>query len=142
MNAKKAVEYGFADVVLYEDEKKTDAKPDNDPGEGDEDMSTQKGEENGAEEEKASPRLMQAGHLYSTRLMGQAIMNRIMDSLPTDAIPAAESDGRKATEEPVEEGGISIDQTNTTAVVIGMDGKTADGRVPFAILEKQLEFLR
>lgn len=142
MNAKKAVEYGFADVVLYEDEKKTDAKPDNDPGEGDEDMSTQKGEDSGAEEEKASPQLMQAGHLYSTRRMGQAILNRIMDSLPKDAIPAAESDGRKATEEPVEEGGISIDQTDTTAVLIGMDGKTADGRVPFAILEKQLEFLR
>ena len=142
MNAKKAVEYGFADVVLYEDEKKTDAKPDNDPGEGDEDMSTQKGEDNEAEEEKASPLLMQAGHLYSTRLMGQAIMNRIMDSLPKDAIPAAESDGSNTSEEPAGEGGVTIDQTDATAVVIGMDGKTVDGRVPFVILEKQLEFLR
>ena len=29
-----------------------------------------------------------------------------------------------------------------TAPVIGMDGKTADGAMPFAILEKQLEFLK
>ena len=142
MNAKKAVEYGFADVVLYEDAKKTDAKPENDPNEGDEDISTQKGEDSDAEEEKISPQLMQAGHLYSTRLMGQAILNRIMDSLPKDAIPAAEADGSKASEKPPEDGVIIDDQTDTTTVVIGMDGKTADGSMPFAILEKQLEFLR
>ena len=34
-------------------------------------------------------------------------------------------------------------EDNTKALpVIGMDGRTADGSVPFAILEKQLEFLK
>ena len=137
MNAKKAVEYGFADEILYEDTKKTDAGS----GVDDEDVKTQKGEDHGTEE-KPAPQLMQVGHLYSTRLMGQTILNRIMDSLPEDAVPAADSDGSKAPEESPEDGVIIDDHTDTAMVVIGMDGKTADGSVPFAILEKQLEFLR
>lgn len=138
MNAKKAVEYGFADEILYEDVKKADAGPEED----DEDISTQEGEDHGAEKEKPAPQLMQAGHLYSTRRMGQTIINRIMDSLPEDAAPAADCDGRKASEKFPEDGVKTCDHPDATAVVIGMDGKTADGSVPFAILEKQLEFLR
>ena len=99
-------------------------------------------EDSETKEEKTSPQLMQEGHLYSTRLMGRAIINRIMDSLPEGADPAAKGDGSKASEKPPEDGVIIEDQTDTTTVVIGMDGKTADGSMPFAILEKQLEFLR
>ena len=142
MNAKKAVEYGFADVVLFEDANKTDANPENDPNEDDQEFSTQKGEGSDTEEEKTSPQLMQEGHLYSTRLMGRAIINRIMDSLPEGAADAAKGDGSKASEKLPEDGVKIDDQTDATTVVIGMDGRTADGSMPFAILEKQLEFLR
>ena len=141
MNAKKAVEYGFADVVLFEDAKKSDANPENDPNEDDQEFSTQKGEDNDTEE-KTSPQLKQEGHLYSTRLMGRAIINRIMDSLPEGAANAAKGDGSKASEKLPEDGVKTDDQTDATTVVIGMDGRTADGSMPFAILEKQLEFLR
>lgn len=142
MNAKKAVEYGFADVVLFEDAKKTDANPENDSNEDDQEFSTQKGEDSDTEEEKMSPQLKQEGHLYSTRLMGRAIINRIMDSLPEGADPAAKGDGSKASEKPPEDGVKIDDQNDATTVVIGMDGRTADGSMPFAILKKQLEFLR
>ena len=124
MNAKKAVEYGFADVVLFEDEKKTDANPENNPNEDDQEFSTQKGEDSDTEE-KMSPQLKQEGHLYSTRLMGRAIINRIMDSLPEGADPAAKGDGSKASEKLPEDGVKIDDQTDATTVVIGMDGRTA-----------------
>ena len=142
MNAKKAVEYGFADVVLFEDANKTDANPENDPNEDDKELSTQKGEDSETKKKKTLPQLMQEGHLYSTRLMGRAIINRIMDSLPEGADSSIKGDGNKASEKPPEEGVMLDDQTDTTTVVIGMDGRTADGSMPFAILEKQLEFLR
>ena len=141
MNAKKAVEYGFADVVLFEDANKTDANPENDPNEDDQEFSTQKGEDSDTEE-KTSPQLKQEGHLYSTRLMGRAIINRIMDSLPEGADSSIKGDGNNVSEKPPEDGLMLDDQTDTTTVVIGMDGRTADGSMPFAILEKQLEFLR
>ena len=142
MNAKKAVEYGFADVVLYEDEKKADVSSKEDTDEEGEDISTKKEEDRDAEEEKTAPQLMQVGHLYSTRRMGQTIINRIMDSLPEGAAYAAESDDSKTEEKSPEDGVKTCDHTHATDMVIGMDGKTADGSVPFAILEKQLEFLR
>ncbi|MDO4734862.1 MAG: Clp protease ClpP [Lachnospiraceae bacterium] len=142
MNAKKAVEYGFADVVLFEDAKTTYANPENDPNEDDKELSTQKGEDSETKEEKTLPQLMQEGHLYSTRLMGRAIINRIMDSLPEGAYSSIKGDGNNVSEKPPEDGLMLDDQTDTTTVVIGMDGRTADGSMPFAILEKQLEFLR
>ncbi len=97
MNAKKAVELGFADVVLYEN------KPEPDK-EGDE------------PDEKGDPVTVEA-RLYSSRLMDQAILNRLR---VTDTVED------KTPDKPV----------------IGMDGKTEDGAVPYQILMNQLDFLK
>ena len=147
MNAKKALELGFADEVLY-DEKKPEKEPEEDPKEA-EDPETEEGEDGDGEEEKKPFKLQQAGVLYSSRLMGQAILNRIMGSIPeADAgDPTDDGDGTQA--EPAEDGvtkqAPEKEEPTEEAVkdpVIGMDGKTADGAMPFAILEKQLEYLK
>ena len=96
MNAKKAVELGFADEVLFE------------AGEpGPEEGSGPKEEIAAAAEAK----------MYSTRLMDQAILNRL--GISDVAEP-------KAREEPL----------------IGMDGRTKDGAMPYEILMNQLDFLK
>ena len=87
INAKKAVELGFADEVLYEGRDEESEEP-----------------EDGAVSVEAL--------LFSTRVLDRAILNRL-----------------GVTEQP-------------SAPVIGMDGKTEDGSVPFQILIDQLEFLR
>ncbi len=106
MNAKKAVELGFADVVLYEN-KKPDPEPD--PDEEEEDDDPEKKEDGPVLEAK----------MYSSRMMDRAILNRLCVS---EAAEEAETE----PEDPV----------------IGMDGKTENGAMPFQILMNQLEFLR
>lgn len=98
MNAKKAVELGFADVVLYENK---EPEPDSEGGDPPED---------------GKPVAVEA-RLYSSRLMDQAILNRLR---VTDTAEG------KPPDKPV----------------IGMDGKTEDGAVPYQILMNQLDFLR
>ena len=90
LNAKKAVELGFADEVLYDGKKPEEAE---EPAEDD-----------------AEPIEAQ---LYSVRVMDMAILDRL-----------------GAGEKP------------PAAPVIGMDGKTDDGAVPYQILMNQLDFLR
>ena len=93
LNAKKAVELGFADEVLYDGR-----KPD---------------EDKDPEKEDALPAEAQ---LFSTRVMDMAILDRLGIT--------------SGTEEP------------PSALVIGMDGKTKEGAMPFEILKNQLDFLR
>lgn len=93
LNAKKAVELGFADEVLYDGK-----KPEED------------------EEPEKEDTLPVEAQLFSTRVMDMAILDRLGVT--------------KDTEEP------------PSAPVIGMDGKTEDGAVPYQILRNQLDFLR
>ena len=93
LNAKKAVELGFADEVLYDGKKP---------------------EEN--EEPEKEDALPVEAQLFSTRVMDMAILDRL--GVTND------------TEEP------------PSVPVIGMDGKTEDGAVPYQILRNQLDFLR
>jgi ATP-dependent Clp protease protease subunit len=93
MNAKKAVELGFADEVLF-----ADGGPDPEP------------------EEKDAAVTAEA-EMYSSRMMDQAILNRLGVSGAVQP---------RAREEPM----------------IGMDGKTEDGAMPYELLRKQLEFLK
>ena len=93
MNAKKAVELGFADEVLF-----AEGEPDPEP-EGEDAAATAEAE------------------MYSSRMMDQAILNRLGVS---DAVQP------RAREEPV----------------IGMNGKTRDGAMPYEILKTQLDFLK
>ncbi len=97
MNAKKAVELGFADVVLYENKPEPDSEGDEHSDHGD-------------------PVKLEA-RLYSSRLMDQAILNRLrVKDIAEEKSP--------------------------DVLTIGMDGKTADGAVPYQILMNQLDFLR
>ena len=104
MNAKKALDLGFCDEILYEAKKEEPAE-----------------EEDGvpAEPDESSPVL--EAQLYSTRQMGLNILNRLRENAPA------------ATEPP---------DTIPPAPVIGLDGKTEDGAVPYQILRDKLEFLK
>lgn len=171
LNAKKAVELGFADDILF-------STPKDNKGE----------KENEADQQAPEARL------YSTRLMGQSILNRLgcaaKDSVesaevcgeaegPSDDIqPAAESvtgmfeeaigehsaDPDEAETQPApDEQGASDEPGDTPAVpdkeiastdsppadtptknqiVIGLDGKTPDGAMPYQILRDKLEWLK
>ena len=93
LNAKKAVELGLADEILYDGK-----KPEED------------------EEPEKEDALPVEAQLFSTRVMDMAILDRL--GVTND------------TEEP------------PSAPVIGMDGRTAEGAMPFEILKNQLDFLR
>ena len=95
LNAKKAVELGFADEVLYDGK-----KPEED-------------ENDGKEKEDIVPVEAQ---LFSTRVMDMAILDRL--GVTNDA------------------------EEQPSAPVIGLDGKTEDGAVPYQILRDKLDFLR
>lgn len=98
MNAKKALELGFCDEILFE------AK----------DPNTQ--EE--TPEDDAKPHL--TAQLFSSRIMDQAILNRLGAGSEPEKPPG---DGE-------------------TAPVIGLDGKTENGAMPYEILKNQLDFLK
>jgi ATP-dependent Clp protease protease subunit len=98
MNAKKAVEMGFADEILYDGKKPSE-------------------EDVGEKPESADGPVLEA-RMYSSRMMDQAILNRLQvnNTVEEDATP--------------------------TEPVIGLDGTTKDGAVPYQILMKQLDFLK
>ena len=113
MNAKKAVEFGFADGILFEDD-----DSDDDPDE----------EEDTDEDNDEKPLRMEA-QLYSTRRMGQAILNRLGVS-------------DQVQQKPMDTSLEKTDKGTLPQPIIGMDGTTEDGSVPYLILQKQLEYLR
>ena len=121
MNAKKAVELGFADEILFDD-----AQP-----EGEEEEL----EEEEKKEETEEPGIHLEAQLYSTRQMGITILNRLGVSgrMPPEQAepPAGTHDGPPGPE-----------ADKPPAPVIGMDGATEDGSVPYLILEKQLACLK
>ena len=169
MNAKKAVDLGFADEILFAKEPETDET---------------EGESDGKEIEAV-------WQPYSTRIMGQTILNRIsctaeapapadeesveapgdtedvepaeaglteqieMDLEPigatvSEAQPLAEADTGIAEEpsepetQPQEAAQPTVEEhTDKPATpMIGMDGKTEDGAMPYELLKRQLDFLK
>ena len=140
LNAKKALELGFADEILFADKPKEDEpeeKPDSDPDEPD------KEEEGGdeKEEQKKPFKLKETDAIwqYSTKVMGQTILNRLGVSdeaaVPETGAPAQESAKTGVTDSPVED-------DKPKVPVIGMDGKTEDGSVPYEILKDRLEWMK
>ena len=122
MNAKKAVELGFADEILFskiEDEPdsdpanpaKTEKTPDEEPGEG---------------EEKKPFQQDTAGHLFSSRQMDLIVLNRLGVKPDT---PAAQTE--PPSDLPAEAG-----------PVLDMDGKTEEGDYSYNVLMKQLECMK
>ena len=105
MNAKKAVELGFADVVLFDEKEEnsdSEEKPEN------------TGEE--SKKDEGSVTLSMIPQIFSSRMTDLAILNKL-----------------KINDAP---------KTEKKEPVIGMDGTTEDGAVPYQILMKQLDFLK
>ena len=78
LNAKKAVELGFADEILFENKPRTEEEPE-EPVEEDPDKEegADEGKEGGEEEKKKPFQLGNAMWQFSSRLMGETILNRI-----------------------------------------------------------------
>ena len=106
LNAKKAVELGFADEIMFAD-KKTETEPDpveEESGDSDGDDDTPKEERDG--EIHLKTRAMAEaleGVLYSTRIMGQTILNQI-GAFAEDENEASPSEGQATPAEDESEG--------------------------------------
>ena len=123
MNAKKAVELGFADEILFA---KKEDEPDSDPADPEKPEETPD-EEPGEDGEKQSLQMDAAGHLFSSRQMDLIVLNRLGVKPDT---PAAK------TKEP------PADPPVETGPVLDMDGKTEAGDYSYNVLMKQLECMR
>ena len=115
MNAKKAVELGFADEVLFEAKQKVSDEPEQTPD-----------EEPGEGEEKKPFQQDAAGHLFSSRQMDLIVLNRLGVKPDT---PAAQTE--PPSDLPAEAG-----------PVLDMDGKTEEGDYSYNVLMKQLECMK
>ena len=124
MNAKKAVELGFADEILFEV-----VEPEEDP---DEEAPDEREGDTDPEEEKEDGIYLTA-QMYSSRQMGLTILNRlgVREERPPSDTPKPPVEGKPPTgPEPPKR------------PVLDLDGKTEDGSVPYNILLKQLECMR
>ena len=149
INAKKAVELGFADVILFDEKHEPDKKKD-EPDDPDEDKPEKPDEEGGDEdgdekkETEKKPFKLESGDAlwqYSTRIMGQTILGKITASAAHEGTEPPDDGKADDAQKPSEEG-LTDTAPTVTVPVIGMDGRTKDGSVPYEILKQQLAFLR
>lgn len=141
LNARKAMELGFADKILFDEKPEPEKEEENKPEKPDKEG----GDEDGDEKEKdKKPFTLDNNTLwqYSTRIMGQTILGKISDSCKNDGADQTNSGKAPDTQKPSEEGLTAPTVTVPDMPVIGMDGKTADGAMPYEILKQQLVFLR
>ena len=117
MNARKAVELGFADEIMFDDKKsEPEAEPDEQEGgdtDGDDDPEEEK--DGGIHLNAHAMAESLEGMLYSTRLMGQTILNRIGgfepnlhqsdEQVENEAPPGGDEDGEAPPGEDQPEGG-------------------------------------
>lgn len=147
INAKKAVELGFADEILFDEKtqpEKKEEQPDepNDPEKPDQEGGDDEGDEKKETEKK--PFKLDTGDAlweYSTRVMGQTILGKITASAPPEDTEPPDDSKAADAQKPSEEG-LTDTAPTVTIPVIGMDGKTKDGAMPYEILKQQLAFLR
>ena len=141
LNAKKAVELGFADEILFESKKKAEEDPDE--KEPDQVMEEAPDEEEKSGEEKEKPRMLEDTiWQFSSKLMGETILNRLGAKCePPGKDTEPESTGE--TLEPPEAGLTKATvEVRPDMPMIGMDGKTKEGAMPYEILKDKLEWLR
>lgn len=148
INAKKAVELGFADEILFDEKSKSDKKDEPDDPEEDkpEKPDEEGGDEDGDEkkETEKKPFKLESGDAlwqYSTRSMGQTILGKITASAAHEGTEPPDDGKAEDAQKPSEEG-LTDTAPTVTVPVIGMDGKTADGSMPYEILKRQLAFMR
>ena len=123
MNAKKAVELGFADEILFE-AVEPEGPDEEDPDEDEDDTDPEEEKEEG---------IRLTAQMYSSRQMGLTILNRLgvrEEKPPSDTPKPPVEDKPPADPKPPER------------PVLDLDGKTEDGSVPYNILLKQLECMR
>ena len=145
INAKKAVELGFADEILFDEKSEPDKKEDEpddpeEPDKPDEEGGDDEGDEKKETEKK--PFKLDTGDAlweYSTRVMGQTILGKITASAVPEGTEPSDDSKTDDAPKPSEEG---VTVTVPDMPVIGMDGKTADGSMPYEILKQQLAFMR
>ena len=149
INAKKAVELGFADVILFDEKHEPDKKED-EPDDPEEDKPEKPNEEGGDEdgdekkETEKKPFKLESGDAlwqYSTRIMGQTILGKITASAAHEGTEPPDDGKADDAQKPSEEG-LTDTAPTVTVPVISVDGKTADGAMPYEILKQQLAFLR
>lgn len=116
MNAKKAVELGFADEILFA---KKEEEPDSDPADP-ENPEKDPDSEPGEGEEKKPFQKDTAGHLFSSRQMDLIVLNRL-GVKPEQTEPKAKEPEKTPPAEPPANPGPVLD----------MDGKTEDGSIPY-----------
>ena len=147
INAKKAVELGFADEILFDEKPEPDKKQDepddpDEPEKPDQEGGDDEGDEKKETEKK--PFKLDTGDAlweYSTRVMGQTILGKITASAAPDDTELPDDSKADDAQKPSEEG-LTDTASIVTTPVIGMDGKTKDGAMPYEILKQQLAFLR
>ena len=147
INAKKAVELGFADEILFDEKPEPDKKQDepddpDEPEKPDQEGGDDEGDEKKETEKK--PFKLDTGDAlweYSTRVMGQTILGKITASAPPEDTEPPDDSKADDAQKPSEEG-LTDTAPTVTIPVIGMDGKTKDGAMPDEILKQQLAFLR
>ena len=146
INAKKAVELGFADEILFDEKPEPDKKEEPDDPDEPEKPDQEGGDDEGDEkkETEKKPFKLDTGDAlweYSTRVMGQTILGKITASAPPEDTEPPDDSKADDAQKPSEEG-LTDTAPTVTIPVIGMDGKTADGSMPYEILKQQLAFMR
>ncbi len=149
INAKKAVELGFADEILFDEKKPEPDKKEDEPDDPEEpEKPDQEGGDDEGDEKKETekkPFKLDTGDAlweYSTRVMGQTILGKITASAAPEGTEPSDDSKADDAQKPSEEGLTAPTVTVPDMPVIGMDGKTADGSMPYEILKQQLSFLR
>ena len=144
MNAKKAVELGFADEILFEaaePEEEEEKEPEGDEPDPD------APDEDDPDKEKG---IHLTAQMYSSRQMGLTILNRLGVKEDGPIAPATQPTAKPVEPEPpaapMDTPAEPVPGTEPveppTAPVLDLDGKTEDGSVPYNILMKQLECMK
>lgn len=144
MNAKKAVELGFADEILFEavePEEEEEKEPEGDEPDPDDP------DEDDPDKEKG---IHLTAQMYSSRQMGLTILNRLGVKEDGPIAPATQPTAKPVEPEPpaapMDTPAEPVPGTEPveppTAPVLDLDGKTEDGSVPYNILMKQLECMK
>ena len=144
-----AVELGFADEILFDEKKPEPDKKEDEPDDPEEpEKPDQEGGDDEGDEKKETekkPFKLDTGDAlweYSTRVMGQTILGKITASAAPEGTEPSDDSKADDAQKPSEEGLTAPTVTVPDMPVIGMDGKTADGSMPYEILKQQLSFLR
>ena len=118
LNAKKAVELGFADEVLFAKDEPEEEEPEEEEETPEEPEEPEETPEEPEEKTQKRRRPVPDAQLYQQRTAVAAMLGTLntVRIKPEDTMP--------------------------TTPVIGMDGKTEDGAMPYEILRNQLDFLK